>query len=48
MLQVRLSKTPGSVETLGPDLSQHNEEIYTGPLGLSGDELMGLRSLDVI
>lgn len=44
----RLSETPGSVETLGPDLGQHNEEIYAGLLGLSGEELGRLKNLGII
>ena len=44
----RLSETPGSVDTLGPDLAQHNEEIYSGLLGLSREQLDRLRKQKII
>lgn len=44
----RLSETPGSVDTLGPDLAQHNEEIYLGLLGLGREQLDSLRARKVI
>lgn len=44
----RLSKTPGRIAHLGPDLAAHNEEIYGGLLGLSGAELDALRAEGVI
>lgn len=44
----RLSETPGEVRTLGPDLGEHNEEIYRGLLGVPADELENLRRARVI
>jgi len=44
----RLSETPGTVDTLGPDLGQHNEEIYAGLLALPADEIQILRGRNVI
>jgi len=44
----RLSKSPGSVRWTGPDVGAHNEEIYCGLLGLTPDELEGLRESGVI
>jgi crotonobetainyl-CoA:carnitine CoA-transferase CaiB-like acyl-CoA transferase len=44
----RLSETPGEVRTLGPELGQHNDEIFRELLGLDSDELERLRSDGVI
>ena len=45
----RLSLTPGSIGSLGPQAAgAHNEEIYGGRLGLGREELAGLRERGVI
>lgn len=44
----RLSETPGSVRSLGPELGAHNKEIYQGLLGLDDDTLSSLHSSGVI
>jgi len=44
----RLSDTPGSIEWLGPELGQHNEEVYMGLLGRSEEEFDLLIAQDVI
>jgi crotonobetainyl-CoA:carnitine CoA-transferase CaiB-like acyl-CoA transferase len=44
----RLSVTPGRVESLGPDLGQHNEEIYGTLLGLTVSDLSALRQKGLI
>lgn len=44
----QLSESPGSVEHLGPDLGQHNAEIYGGMLGLADEEIERLRAAEVI
>ena len=42
-LPVTLSKTPGSVETLGPELGQDTELILADTLGISWDRIGELR-----
>ncbi len=44
----RLSGTPGSVRTLGPELGQHNEEIYAGLLRVAPARLAALRAQGVV
>lgn len=44
----RLSDTPGAVRGLGPELGEHNEEVYRDLLGLDADEVSSLRSAGVI
>jgi formyl-CoA transferase len=45
---VKLSDTPGAVRRLGPELGEHNVEIYEGLLGLAPDEVARLRAAEVI
>lgn len=44
----RLSVSPGDVKHLGPELGEHNEEVYGGILKLTPDEMESLRSDEVI
>jgi len=44
----RLSATPGRLASLGPDLGQHNDEIYRERLNLSDEEIASLRAAGVI
>ncbi len=44
----RLSETPGRFDALGPKLGEHNQEIYSGLLNVSGDRLAELRESRVI
>ena len=44
----KLSASPGRVEHLGPELGQHNAEIYRQLLGLSDDEVKQLQAEGVI
>jgi crotonobetainyl-CoA:carnitine CoA-transferase CaiB-like acyl-CoA transferase len=47
-LPVRLSKTPGTVESLGPELGQHTEFILTETLGYSWEQVGELKEQGVI
>ena len=47
-LPVGLSKTPGSVRTLGPELGQHTEEILTETLGYSWEQVVELKEQGAI
>jgi formyl-CoA transferase len=44
----RLSETPGKVRHCGPELGEHNDEVYRGLLGLSHSEIEQLRTTHVI
>jgi len=44
----KLSETPGSVRWVGPELGQHNEEVYLGLLGLGEARLAELVSQGVV
>lgn len=44
----KLSATPGSVRTPGPDLGQHNEEIYQGLLEFDSEKIVALNSRGII
>ena len=43
-----LSETPGRIRHPGPEIGEHNEDVYCGELGLSGSELEELRESGVI
>ena len=45
---MKLSDTPGAVRRLGPELGEHNDEVYAGVLGLDGAEITRLRAAGVI
>ena len=47
-MPVRLSETPGGIRTAAPEFGQHTEEVLTGLLGYSWDEVAALRADGVI
>ncbi len=44
----QLSKTPGNVRWTGPDLGQHNEEIWGGLVGLKTAEIADLKARGLV
>ena len=44
----RFSETPVTLRRRAPLIGEHNNEIYTGELGLSGKELSSLRQAGVL
>ena len=44
----KLSATPGKIRWVGPELGEHNEEIYTGMLGISAERMADLSRQGVI
>jgi crotonobetainyl-CoA:carnitine CoA-transferase CaiB-like acyl-CoA transferase len=47
-LPIKLSLTPGSIQSRAPKVGEHNEEIYCELLGFSQSELMKLKERDII
>jgi len=47
-LQHRMSRTPGELRSPAPVLGEHNEEIFSGMLGLSANEIEELKKENVI
>ncbi|MBA3622723.1 MAG: CoA transferase, partial [Euzebyales bacterium] len=44
----KLSRTPGRLRSLGPELGQHNDEIYGGLLGMEPEGMEQARRGGVI
>ncbi|MDL2209179.1 CoA transferase [Desulfovibrio sp. OttesenSCG-928-O18] len=44
----KLSRTPGEIKWTGPDIGQHNEDLLTGILGISKDEIAALKEKGVL
>lgn len=44
----KLSETPGGTDWIGPELGEHNEEIFGGMLGMSKSEIKELRKEEII
>jgi len=47
-IPLKLSLTPGSVQTHAPKIGEHNDEVYCGLLGFSSRKLSNLKGQDVI
>ena len=47
-LQHRMSRTPGALRAAAPILGQHNDEIFSGMLGLGAQEIEALKKENVI
>ena len=45
---IKMSKTPGGIETPAPKVGQHNEEIFKQLLGLSMEEISELKEKKVV
>ena len=45
---VKMSGTPGSVEMRGPRAGEHNEEVYSSLLGLTGEQVSVLEAEGVV
>ena len=46
-IPVKLSKTPGNIERLAPELGQHTEEVLLDVCGYTWDDLAELREAGV-
>jgi crotonobetainyl-CoA:carnitine CoA-transferase CaiB-like acyl-CoA transferase len=44
----KLSRTPGGTEWIGPPLGAHNEEVYSGLLGMCPEEIAKLHEEGII
>jgi len=44
----KLSETPGEARFVGPELGEHNYEVYGNLLGLSAKEIAGLSERGVL
>jgi formyl-CoA transferase len=44
----RLEENPGRVGWLGPELGEHTDEVLTGMLSLSDEEISALRAGKVV
>ena len=45
---IKLSRTPGKVDRVCPDLGEHTDEVLTTLLGVKHDELLQLKQLGVV
>ncbi|HVA81447.1 MAG TPA: CoA transferase, partial [Candidatus Binataceae bacterium] len=47
-LEHRMSRTPGALRSAAPVLGQDNDEVFSGMLGLSAEEIEALKKENVI
>ena len=47
-IPVKLSETPGKIETRAPGLGEHNEVVYSQLLDLTGQELESMKNAGII
>jgi CoA:oxalate CoA-transferase len=47
-IPIKLSLTPGSINTPSPKLGEHNEEVYGDLLGFSSEKLFELKQEGII
>ncbi len=47
-IPVKLSMTPGRIESPSPQLGEHNEEVYCDLLGFGTDKLSSLKKNNII
>jgi crotonobetainyl-CoA:carnitine CoA-transferase CaiB-like acyl-CoA transferase len=47
-IPMKLSLTPGSINTPSPKLGEHNEEVYGGLLGFNPEKLFNLKREGII
>ncbi len=45
---IKMSRTPGQARGVAPDLGEHTEEVLTGMLGMSHEEVVALREQGVV
>jgi crotonobetainyl-CoA:carnitine CoA-transferase CaiB-like acyl-CoA transferase len=44
----KMSATPGEIEWAGPKLGQHTEDVLRGKLGLTKEQIQGLKDNGII
>jgi crotonobetainyl-CoA:carnitine CoA-transferase CaiB-like acyl-CoA transferase len=47
-MPIKLSKTPGRIETRAPRVGEHNDEIYRGLLGYDRERIAELEAEGII
>ncbi len=47
-LPIKLSQTPGSIDSPAPRLGEHNDDVYRGLLGFTPEKLKQLKTKDII